>query len=176
MIKKHKRILNVGCGKDTYGTDFVDLYPSRKEIKKVDIENQKLPFKNNTFNEVYSAFMIEHLKNINDGIKEMKRVLKKGGKIILLTDNAGWWAFHNSKSKASVHYGGYTSQGKKDIHYALFTPEHLKNHLKWLKFKNIKISYLEGTEGKIIKFLNKIISLTRFELMAFPHIKITGEK
>jgi len=29
-----KRILNIGCGNDTYGTDFLDLYPKRKEVKK----------------------------------------------------------------------------------------------------------------------------------------------
>jgi len=51
-----KRILNIGCGNDTYGTDFVDLYPSREEVKRVDLEKEKLPFKKNSFEEIYYSF------------------------------------------------------------------------------------------------------------------------
>ena len=101
---------------------------------------------------------------------------KKGGKIVIKTDNAGWWAFHNSKSKSLVHYGGYGSHGKKDIHYALFTPEHLKNHFQDIGIKNISVEYIEGEEGRIIKFINSILSKTRFKFMAYPHIIIEGFK
>ena len=37
-----RRVLNVGCGKDTYGTDFVDKYPSRKDVIKYDIDQEGL--------------------------------------------------------------------------------------------------------------------------------------
>jgi hypothetical protein len=30
-----RKILNVGCGEETYGTHFVDFYPSRKDVIKV---------------------------------------------------------------------------------------------------------------------------------------------
>lgn len=174
MIKE--KILNVGCGNDIYGTDFVDLYSSRPEVKKCDVEKERLPYKKNTFDEVYSAFLFEHLKNPNLVLKEMCRVLKKGGKLVLKTDNAGWWAFHNAKSKAKVHYGGYNRHGEKDVHYALFTLEHLKNHLDNLKLKKIKVNYFEGNEGRTIKIINKILSKTRFKFMAYPHIWAEGIK
>jgi len=173
---KKRRILNVGCGNDVYGTDFVDLYPFRSEIIKCDLDSEELPYKTEAFDEVYSGFMIEHMRNINSAIEKMKRVLKRSGKIVLKTDNAGWWAFHNSKSKALVHYGGYGSHGKKDIHYALFTPEHLKNHLEYLGFKKITFCYFEGEEGKVIKLINYFLSKTRFKFMAYPHIKIEAIK
>lgn len=35
---KRKRILNVGCGGDTYGTDRVDIYPSKTTTTVCDIE------------------------------------------------------------------------------------------------------------------------------------------
>jgi SAM-dependent methyltransferase len=73
-----KRILNVACGKDTYGTDFVDMYPSRVNVIKYDIE-KGLPFEDATFEEVYSHCLFEHLRNPFNMLLEMKRVTKVGG-------------------------------------------------------------------------------------------------
>lgn len=78
MENRRLRILNVGCGEDTYGTDFIDLYPKRKEVKKVNLQKEKFPFKNKTFDVVYSSFIFEHLLNPQNSLKEMVRVCKKG--------------------------------------------------------------------------------------------------
>lgn len=97
MKKYRKRILNVGCGRETYGTHFVDLYPTRPEVKEVNIDNEKPPFPANYFNdnEVYSKNLLEHLTNPGFVLKEIVRVLKKGGKLILITDNASYWVRPN---------------------------------------------------------------------------------
>ena len=34
------KILNIGCGNDTYGTDFIDLYLQREEVIKCNFECQ----------------------------------------------------------------------------------------------------------------------------------------
>ncbi len=53
MSSKDKvRILNLGCGKDTYGTDFVDIYLSRKEVIRCNIDKESLPYGDGTFDEV----------------------------------------------------------------------------------------------------------------------------
>src|SRR3972149_5784116 len=98
-----RKILNVGCGNQTYGTHFVDKYPKRKGVIKCDIERGKLPFKSNQFDEVYSRCLFEHLKNPFHVLKEMHRILKPKGRLILITDNAGFWGFHMPMSK--THYG-----------------------------------------------------------------------
>lgn len=173
---KNKKILNVACGNDTYGTDFVDLYPSRSEVIKWDGEKDRLPFPNGTFDEVYSAFFVEHLKNTHLALNEMVRVLKKGGKLIIKTDNAGFWAFHNEKSTVKVHYGGYGSKGSLDKHYSLFTTEHLKNHFESLGLKITKVEYFKGATGPIVNVVSWLLSKTRFRPMAYPHILIEGIK
>ena len=33
-----KRILNVACGGQDYGTDFVDMYPQRPDVVQCDLE------------------------------------------------------------------------------------------------------------------------------------------
>ena len=76
-----KRILNLGCGSEAYGTDFVDVYPSRKEVLKCNVGKEKLPYRKDTFDEVYSKNLFEHIPTPLNILKETKRVLKKGGKI-----------------------------------------------------------------------------------------------
>ena len=55
---KGKRILNVGCGNDTFGTDFIDLYPMKKGVIKSDIDNEMFPFPNNSFDVIYSKIIL----------------------------------------------------------------------------------------------------------------------
>jgi demethylmenaquinone methyltransferase / 2-methoxy-6-polyprenyl-1,4-benzoquinol methylase len=45
---------------------------------------ENLPFKNNNFEGAISAFGARNFANINDGIREIHRVLKPGGKIVIL--------------------------------------------------------------------------------------------
>jgi len=176
-MKKRKRILNIGCGNDAYGTDFVDLYPQRKEVKKCDVDKKKLPYKNNTFDEVYSAFLLEHLINPGFTIKEMARVLKKGGILKIKTDNAGWWGYHNAKSKWKTHYGGYKFHGEEDKHYCIFTFDHLKNHFKKAGLKIVKVELYQRDKLSFkINFINNILKKTRFKWMAYPQILIIGKK
>jgi len=181
VIKMRRRILNVGCGTDAYGTDFVDLYPSRKGVIKCNVEKEKLPFGNNSFDEIYSKNLFEHLKNLSFVLKEMARVLKPGGKLVLRTDNAGFWLFHNTKSKWKIHYGGYErigAHGKKDKHYALFTTHHIKNHLEDVGIKVIRTEYYSDFQhlSPLIRSISWLLSRTRFKPMAYPQILVIGVK
>jgi ubiquinone/menaquinone biosynthesis C-methylase UbiE len=169
-----KRILNIGCGSDSYGTDFVDLYPRRKEVKKFDSDIDNLSYKNNTFDLIICNYLFEHLTNHKHFLEECYRVLKKDGEIYLETDNASWFNFHNLKSKYKVHLGGYTFDGEEsdDKHYALFTIEHIKNHFKKAGFKDIKVEpFRRDKMGWKINLIHSILEKTRFKLMSYPQIK-----
>ena len=183
-----KRILNVGSGLNTYGTDFIDLYPLRKEVIKCDVSKEKFPYQDNTFDEVYSSFLFEHLPNPGIVLKEMYRILKPDGKIELHTNNAGWIFYHNSKSKTLTHYGGYEDAGKKkehlvggedDKHYSLYTFHHLINHFEDAGFVNIKTElYRKNPESWriILRIINWLIGKTRFKWASYPQIKVEATK
>lgn len=171
---KVKRILNVGCGFDTYGTDFIDLYPQRKEVKRCDIDNDRFPYKDNTFYEVYSKSNFEHLTNPSHFLKEAYRVLISKGTIKIITDNAGYFGFFGK-----IHHGGYEEalankfhlDTPQDRHYMLFTPHHLKNWLDKFGFIDIKTQYAICDP----KAPNQIISgMLNKKLMQF--IIATGKK
>jgi len=133
-----KRILNVDCWTQTnYGTDFVDKYPIRKDIVKCDVDVDRLPYPDNTFDEVYSYDLFEHLTNPLFFLKESKRILKPDGRIILVTSYAHCinWVFN-----ACV----YTNPNAKgDRHYTLMNEYHLKNWFEKAGLKVTKIEFIE---------------------------------
>lgn len=91
FIKKHatnKKTLDLGCGNSPYSKYF----PNRigldlEKSKNIDIVGNvhALSFKDKTFDTVLSTELLEHVKNPQKAIDEMKRVLKPNGKLILTT-------------------------------------------------------------------------------------------
>lgn len=163
-----KRILNVGCGAETYGTDFIDLYPQRPEVKKCDLDREAFPYEDNIFDEVYSKLVFEHLTNVRKFMEESYRVLKPGGRIVIITDNAGLFGLFGK-----VHHGNYElehSATPEDRHYMLFTPNHLRNFLEKFGFAVESVDYLDLSDDLRTKLL------TRLSKKLCPNLKAVGLK
>ena len=97
--------LDLGCGEGTR----LNLLATRGQGVGVDISSkaislakkkypnfdfrvgdlEKLPFKEKSFDLVYSAFVFEHLDNPEKVIKEAIRVLTPGGKLVVIAPNFG---------------------------------------------------------------------------------------
>lgn len=168
-----KRILNVGCGDDTYGTDFVDKYPKRSEVKKCDLDKDKIPFEANTFDVVYSKYSFEHLTNHPHFLREVKRVLKKSGKLVLITDNANYWLWSVCKTK----HGKNILSDEDTYHYSLFCPEHIINRFRKHGFDIIDWYFIDAKgDSFFIKLINHFLRLTPFRRMSFHGFKVIGEK
>lgn len=157
-----KKILNVGCGIDDYGTHFVDLFPQRKNVIKCNLDNQKLPFPNNFFDEVYSKNLFEHLTNLGFAIGRTHL----GG-----YEKAKLW----SKSRIS-----------EDRHYELFTDWHLQNYAKKAGFRNTITEYLLeeaenqnnliGIKGKMVKLFSLVVRNTPLKRTAYNLVKLEAIK
>lgn len=74
--------------KNIVASDLDKINFEAKEIsfKKCNF-NKKLPFKNESFDLVYSIEVVEHLKSPYDFFYECFRILKPGGKLIISTPN-----------------------------------------------------------------------------------------
>ena len=169
------RILNIGCGyKLEPGTDFVDFAPKDPKVVYCDIDSERLPYADGTFDKVYSLCLFEHLTNHANYMKEAYRVLKKGGKLEIITDNAGFIGFHIPFGVSYNH--GYNSiYAMNDKHFALFVDSHLRNYAEKFGFENVKVQYdvLEDPrfifsvlKGILYSILPKNMTATRICLSA----------
>lgn len=125
-IKKVKnlRILDIGCGTgetltflDSYlpipklsGVDSSQVavnYAKKRghsDIRKVDALN--LPYQDNTFDYILLLDVIEHIKDDASLLSEAKRVLKKGGKILITSPALQFiWSDHD---RDQGHFRRYT--------------------------------------------------------------------
>lgn len=99
-----KKVLDVACGISTLGLTFsdnvsgFDFNPEAIAICKKkgmnvrygDVE-KKWDYKDGSFDIVIMSHIIEHVKNPDHLLQEAKRVLKKGGIIIVNTPNLAAW-------------------------------------------------------------------------------------
>lgn len=95
------KVLDIGCGDGDYGYNLqkmgFDVIAGDMDVDRFRYKDlikfqrcnvvERLPFDDNSFNFIVLAEVIEHLKNPYDVVKELKRILKPGGKLILSTPN-----------------------------------------------------------------------------------------
>jgi len=157
--KKANRILEVGAGngrmirilrKNGVKSDFfaVDITRRVKEINDADANSvmadaRTLPFKNESFDFVYSLGVIEHFPETEQAIKEQSRVLRKGGYIFITTPHFSLFALQR--------YFKYL----KEKEYKKGTFEEVKG--RNLRLKDIK-KWCESANLKVIE--NRAVSLT----------------
>lgn len=153
----HKKLLDIGCNKGTHidifekiGLDCygIDVRVEHKKAKKCNVEKQKFPFENNTFDYIFSKSVIEHISDPTNMIKEAYRVLKTNGVIVLLTPD---W-----KSQMNYFWDDYT-------HVHPYTRKSLDDMLQIFGFKNVGCEYFYQLpfiwKKPWLKFIPKIISL-----------------
>lgn len=112
--KKKGRMLDIGCsdGKlhgllfersdDVFGLDIRTSNNVRKLV--ISDANKKLPFEDKFFDVIFCGEVIEHIENMDMFLKELHRVLKDDGNILISTPNVNSWVniiFHSSKSTIS---------------------------------------------------------------------------
>lgn len=176
FIARCSRLLDVGCNagiiKRFLGNKVIQIYGidnSLKDLKKarkngfvtkyVNLDKDKIPFDTNFFDAVACLDVIEHVRDPQQLVKEMSRVLKKNGRLIITTPNIRFsnhlielifkGTFPKTSLDSNLYDGGH-------IHF--FTYTDLKKLLISQKFKIDKIEGIinkpkRGWKGQILEIV-----------------------
>lgn len=101
---KGKKLLDIGCGAGVHIKHYlklgakcfgIDLSETMIELARRNCPRAefkvgsmtKLPYENNSFDIVTASLSIDYVKNLNEVLKEINRVLKRGGKLYFSTES-----------------------------------------------------------------------------------------
>ena len=129
-----ENVLEIGCG-DGYGTfhfskkvqSIIGLDISKKIVnhardkypqsncKFQDFNGCNLPFEDESFDLVISFQVIEHVKDVDFYLQEIKRVLRRGGSFVVTTPNRSYRLAPGEKPFNRFHLREYDSLEFKDV-------------------------------------------------------------
>ncbi len=171
LVQAKGKILDDGCGTG-YLAEFlsnceiigIDISPemikqAKKRLNYAIVGNaENLPFKDNYFDTVFARALLHHLSNPSQGVGEINRVLKPGGRVVFLDtldSPLGHWPrklMQNTKHFSSSHKN--------------FTREEIENIVS-SSLKIIKIEYV-GYLGYALLGFPDVFDIYKF----FPFKKI----
>ena len=127
-LKQGMKLLEVGCGRCETLNNFSNLklevcgvdtsheapsFSNGAKIKICNVENEKLPFENESFDIIFSKSLIEHLDNPDNFLIEGYRLLKKNGIFITMTPD--WEVNYQIFFDDHTHKTPYTKVSLLDV-------------------------------------------------------------
>lgn len=109
-----------------------------KEAKVVDLNTQKLPYKNNFFDIIIASEILEHLFTPEKVLYDAQRVLKKGGYLLVTIPNAS-----SLQLRLAIFLAGYSpllNYPTNKEHIRFFTTSDIKKMIN----KNLEIIKVQG--------------------------------
>ncbi len=185
-LKENEKILDVGCSQGLYtmnlakkyNCDFTGIDLDDDAIKKANYDSKKLglncnfykgsieqlPFKDDEFDKILCLDILEHIKDDENAVNELQRVLKNRGKLVIsVPHKKSFFIMNLPYNKVNHIKGGHVRRG--------YDFENLKRILEENKFEVIEKRLLVNLFGGISWYLhgwfskNKILNLASFPLL-----------
>ena len=127
-LSKGSKVLDLGCGRgeflrgfircglDGYGVDQSSMAKSvcpGAEILQSDLENEPLPYADNSFGAVFSKSVLEHFYYPEKLIMEIYRIVKPGGLVITMVPD--WESVYKTFYEDHTHRTPFTKNSLKNI-------------------------------------------------------------
>lgn len=171
-----ERALDVGCGSGAWLFPLADRLSQNggsvvgidlSEGMVLDISNeanmrtnielhtgdvQNLPFSDESFDFVMANFMLYHVPDIDQAIRELKRVLKPGGKLITATNSQlsmePLWKLHVGGQRNAGLPEGIVLRSVPNVRFSLENgSEFLRPHFEWFE-SNVLYDVLKFTNSQ----------------------------
>jgi ubiquinone/menaquinone biosynthesis C-methylase UbiE len=164
-----RRILEVGCGwgelaewveRET-GAEVVavDLSPRMAELARqrgVDAhvgDVQALPFSDGEFDVAIAAWMLYHVPDLDRGVAELARILRRGGRLVVATNSR----FHLLELRELVGSGPSTLKFSRED-----GEEHLSRHFAHVTRQDIDGQLEFAERGEVEEYVRASISMSPF--------------
>jgi len=191
-MRSVNKYLDLGCGDGSLTLEVADIFQcsevwgvdidenslkcaSMRGIKvlKVNLNTQKVPLPDKTFELVTAFDVIEHLWNTDNLISEAYRLLKRGGYFILTTPNLASWInrtlllfgylpFHYEVSpKYNLEKRPLQKSYGVEGHIRLYTLKTLIRHLRAYGFSILEVHGINlayAVSNSIVRLINSILS------------------
>lgn len=201
--QKFEKALDAGCGDgkvaqimgEKLGISFHGVDISRKGVelaKKLGVKAQvanlsnKIPFEDNCFDLVISTEVLEHVNDPDTFLKEIYRVLKPNGKLLLTTPNLSSWfnrilfmfgiypIFLEASTEAKVGYGMFSKffNGQDLVgHIHVFNYRALIDTLKFHRYSIEKVvGNTKEFESPSHRFITLVYSIIDKIMAKFPSL------
>ena len=158
FVGEWKCMLDLGCGDGIWSADCAsvvdDIYcvnpgiTALEILRKRNIRNmfpivafgEYLPFPDNFFDGIFNIFVIEHLKDPIPMLKEMNRVLKPSGRLVIGTDNRMYDKYLRYLVEwREKGWGNWTKANP--THVNVMYPSNLRKYLKRADFEVVLEDY-----------------------------------
>lgn len=141
--------LSLGCGSYPYAKNSVlvdfseemlrSAGPEYREKVLFDLESGSLPFKSYSFDSATMVFVINYIKSIEPLFKEVRRVLKEGGKLIIVQSAEQIAEFYRLKEKR---------QWKQEEIEKMMRNAGFKTDVRRAEIGRTRLLIFEGTRGE----------------------------
>ncbi|MFI5420678.1 MAG: methyltransferase domain-containing protein [Nitrososphaerales archaeon] len=139
-------IVNLGCPKFCQGFLCVDKFPYDKRVISADVYEflRMCSVQGVRYESIYIKNLLEHLGNSLNFLILCRSVLKPGGVMKLVTDNAEFFPYYIPLALVGTGVGGHSTNSyalgmNQSVHLAIFTKLHLKNLFAEAGFERVSI-------------------------------------
>lgn len=186
-LQDHQTLVDLGCLYGGFAAKLAEAYPNsriiagdyldeRIEIAKIaypkhasiyrTLNAYALDLEDQSVDVLTFQAVIEHLEGAAESIKEINRVLKMGGELIISTPTAYYWRdmvqslkyeLIRKRKKLPLSDCIYFAQQEWDRHIYCWTPVTLYTLLKVNGFEYVAHEYCQSAQGRLEKWLLKAL-------------------
>ena len=127
--------LDIGCGSKKTSSEFVGLDISKTPNVNIIASATALPFRNESFVEIYTRRCVQHIEDDEKALSEVSRVLQKNGKATLIVASWRGWLFYQVK---------WLFKKKPYAVFHLYTFKKLKQIFEKQGFRSTKIGKIKS--------------------------------
>ena len=148
FTRKSDLVLEIGCGPKHYERYCRGKYVGIDIAFDPDLKASAamLPLKSDSFDSIFAFDVLEHMSNLKIALEECNRVLKNGGKLIVITPNSLGFGIGDSYiDKTHKHHATWTSMenalSKSGFERYIRVPLHLHffKPLRFIKLEKLTV-------------------------------------